>query len=343
VSSGPIACAPGETWANINARLEQGGRGLLGGLSLAQLLSKHRGVPNQSDLPPITEEQILQWVHAYVNRASEWPTRESQIIHEAPHEIWKAVDMALRKGLRGLPGASSLARFLAEKLGRRNPGNLPPLTVEWILKMAESHHERTGQWPNSTSGPILDAPGETWSGINSALQQGSRRLPIRSSLAQLLQDHFGVRNRKKLPDLTIEQILAWVDQHLERTGEWPNHLSGNIPDQPNETWSGINHVLLRGSRGLATSCSLADLLAQYRGVRNIKNPPKFTESQIFAWAVAYKKRTGNWPRVRSGPIFECPDETWRRIDNALVHGLRGLPGGSSLVRLIQEHLNPSIS
>jgi hypothetical protein len=31
-----------------------------------------------------------------------------------------------------------------------------------------------------------------------------------------------------------------------------------------------------------------------------------------------------------------PDEKWRNIDNALRYGLRGLPGGSSLAKLLAE-------
>jgi hypothetical protein len=41
--------------------------------------------------------------------------------------------------------------------------------------------------------------------------------------------------------------------------------------------------------------------------------------------------------VRSGPIEEAPDETWQVVEAALQGGLRGLPGDSSLARLIAEY------
>jgi hypothetical protein len=157
------------------------------------------------------------------------------------------------------------------------------------------------------------------------------------TLAELLDEHRGVRNRKDLPFLTEAQILAWADAHYNRTGEWADLKSGPIIEQPGETWLAINHSLKRGSRGLPTPCSLADLLAKHRGIRNIKNPPKLTEEQILEWADAYKARTGDWPRVTSGPIPGAPDEVWRNMDNALRIGLRGLPGGSSLSRLITDN------
>ena len=38
----------------------------------------------------------------------------------------------------------------------------------------------------------------------------------------------------------------------------------------------------------------------------------------------------------SGPVAEAPEETWRAVNMALAQGHRGLPGGSSLSRLLDE-------
>ena len=99
----------------------------------------------------------------------------------------------------------------------------------------------------------------------------------------------------------------------------------------------MDAALYQGHRGLPKGSSLAKLLAEHRGVRNAGDPPPFTLSEILTWIDAHKQRTGDWPRVRSGPIEESPDETWLRVDTALVRGFRGLPGGTSLARLIREH------
>jgi hypothetical protein len=64
-----------------------------------------------------------------------------------------------------------------------------PLTVEQILAWAEAHHARTGKWPHAKSGPVVDAPGETWNGVNLALEYGHRGLPGGDSLARLLNRH----------------------------------------------------------------------------------------------------------------------------------------------------------
>jgi hypothetical protein len=65
----------------------------------------------------------------------------------------------------------------------------PPLTVEQILAWADAHHERTGRWPTHDSGPVAEAPGETWGRVNSALYEGHRGLSGRDTLARLLGRH----------------------------------------------------------------------------------------------------------------------------------------------------------
>jgi len=337
VASGSVEGVPGEVWANIDAALTNGTRGLPGNSTLAKMLARERGVRNRMDLPDLSTEMIIVWADKDFERTGRWPTANSGAVLDAPGETWKGVDMALIKGNRGLPGGSSLARLLAEQRDVRHLGALPPLTIDQILQWADAEVTRVGKWPSGKMGAIAEAPNETWRGVDSALRRGTRGLPGGSTLAQLLDEHRGVRNRKRLVDLTVLQILEWVDEHHECTGEWPTLMTGPIIGHPGETWAGINHVLLRGSRGLPTSCSLADLLAEHRGIRNIKNPPKLAEHQLLTWVDKHQERTGQWPKVLSGPILEAPGDTWRHIDNALRIGLRGLSGGSSLARLIREH------
>src|SRR5438128_12095805 len=50
--------------------------------------------------------------------------------------------------------------------------------------------------------------------------------------------------------LTEEQILAWADEHQQRTQNWPQVLSGPIYAAPGETWSGRNIALTIGIRDL---------------------------------------------------------------------------------------------
>jgi hypothetical protein len=335
--SGGIAPSKFETWAAVDAALRRGLRGLPGGGSLAQLLTEKLGARNVQSLPCLTVEGILQWADEHHAKNAKWPTHESGPIPKSGGENWRNIDAALRKGLRGLPGASSVARLLAKHRGVRNRKALPPFTEVGILVWIDAHHQREGTWPKPRSGAVIEAPGETWLAVEMALRHGQRGLPGGSSLALLLAEKCGVRNNASLPALSIKQILSWADAVHDSTGSWPNINSGPIPDAPGETWNGINHALLRGSRGLYGCCSLAELLALKRGVRNQTSVPKLTRRLILVWADAHHRRTGQWPMQDSGTIQEAPEETWAAIDEALRSGLRGLRGGSSLPRLLAQH------
>jgi hypothetical protein len=78
--------------------------------------------------------------------------------------------------------------------------------------------------------------------------------------------------------------------------------------------------------------SLAQALERFRGVRSRKQV--LSESKIFGWAVAHFRRTGSWPTAASGAVFDAGGEDWKAINEGLANGFRGLPGGSSIAKLL---------
>jgi hypothetical protein len=210
------------------------------------------------------------------------------------------------------------------------------LRINTIVAWAEAHHERTGHWPTKTSGPIVEAPGETWSGVNTALRNGLRELTGGQSLARLLARKRGVRNRNRLPLLTVDEVLLWADRYHQETGRWPTQTSGPIPGTIGESWRTVEKVLRKGGRGLPGGSSLARLLSEHRGKRNRKVPPRLTPEEVRSWALAHRQATGYWPTKNSGLITAAPGETWTAVDCALRGGRRGLPGGSSLARFLAQ-------
>jgi hypothetical protein len=213
----------------------------------------------------------------------------------------------------------------------------PLLEVEWILRWADAHHARTGRWPTEYSGQVYEAPRENWKALNSALNHGARGLPHGRSLARLLAEERGARNRTNVLPLSVELILSWADAHFARSGCWPSTDSGAVQEAPAESWGAVNAALAAGIRGLSGHTSLADLLAEHRGVPNRVHLPRLTPEGILAWADAHHSRTGRWPKRHSGSITEAPGETWMGVEMALYKGNRGLPGGSSLAHLLAEH------
>jgi hypothetical protein len=185
--SGPIPESPPDTWSMIDHALRDGRRGLPSGSSVAKLLAQAGKKRNLADLPRLTQRLILQWATAHHQRTGKWPNAASGPVEGIQDETWQMVDRALHEGIRGLAGGSSLAQLLAEKGKKQNKSDLPRFTEQQIFAWAELHCQRTGRWPTPISGPIADAPGETWRAVAMALLQGNRGLPGGNSIPQLLR------------------------------------------------------------------------------------------------------------------------------------------------------------
>lgn len=338
--SGRVADAPRESWSALNTSLLRGSRGLRGGVSLAQFLARRLGVHNRSRQAPLTIPRILAWAKAHHARTGTWPKPESGVVHGVTTERWRSIDLALRRGLRGLPGESSLGALLAAKHGAPHHPHGGPLSETQILTWAQAHFQRTGRWPKSRrDGHVHEAPAEHWRRIDNALRIGTRGLRRGSSLARLLSRHFGVRNLLHPPRLTVKQVLAWADAHYERTGDWPHRQSGPILESQGESWKGIVRALYHGARGLPQT-SLVSLLAKHRGQRYRQRGLPLTIERIVLWAMAHHELTGELPARDSGPVHGVPGEHWSAIDASLRAGARNLRGGSSLEQCLRNHYEP---
>ncbi len=134
--------------------------------------------------PPLTVEQILAWADAHRAATGSWPNAASGAVCDAPGEVWRVIDKALRGGKRGLPGGSSLSHTLDE----HRPERRNSLTREQILAWADAHRAATGRWPTIDSGAVAGAPGKTWRKIDYALRVGNCGLPSGLTLWRLLLD-----------------------------------------------------------------------------------------------------------------------------------------------------------
>lgn len=347
-ASGPVVDHVQITWNTVNKTLRRGNRSLPGGDSLARFLVREFDVVDRRPIQRLTPQLILKWVEAYRARNGRWPavhpnSRVQEPIPESPGDNWRIIDAAMRRGGRGYKGPHSLSSLLGNHYGEKYRHWLAPLSVKLIIEWAEKHKARTGKWPRVNSGPIPEAPPNTWCGINDALLHRRRGLLGGITLAQLLDRHLHtsvkVRNRRYRadpPQLTIEFILGWADQHRERTGQWPKCTSGAVVDAPEENWGAIHSALGYGCRGLPGGTTLAKFLAEHRGAP-IKPSGPLTIEQILAWADAFHERTGEWPTRKSGPIGPGINGYWGGVQNSLQKGLRGLPFGSSLARILRDH------
>ncbi len=314
---------------------------IAGGLNIGtSTMRKPQRIRKRPKRHELCVELILAWADAYFARTGRWPNINSGRIDETVDDTWRRIDDALRQGFRGLQHSLrlSLARVLEKYRGVRNSEFPPKLTVSRIVTWAKAHHRRTGRWPNDRSGAIVESSDETWLAIDMSLRKGRRGLPRGASLARLLEDRLGVRNLAHVSRLQIQQILTWADEFYQLRGRWPNRNSGAIADAPGENWCAINSALTNGHRGFPGGSSLAKLLARKRGARRAKSKfPQLTDAMILQWCDCYMRQHGEWPTKRSGPISDALGDTWRSIDDSLRCGYRGMPGGSSLAKLLDEH------
>jgi hypothetical protein len=359
--SGAVIGAPGQTWRHINAALYKGNRGLPGGMTLTQVFGRpYRRRPAEGWVK-LSVPEILAWADAHHAATGRWPSVHSGPVRAAPFPLtWQSVETALMGGWRGLAGGQSLARLLQQERGfqpkmgpqaararqakiaelkaaRGGRDSRATLSVAQILEAADAYHAAMGCWPDSRSGPITGLPGETWSTVSRALVAGLRGLPGGTTLNALLKQHRGRPGGGRIA-LSVDLILRWADVYHAAHGCWPDESSGPVAESPRDTWANITGVLARGGRGLAGGTTLRRVLSEHRGVRYHGMGPDLTVAQILAWAEAHHAATGEWPTATSGPVARAPEETWSIIDYALKHGRRGLPGGSSLARLMTEHL-----
>jgi hypothetical protein len=338
VGSGRVAESPRNNWHAIDAALRTGGRGLRGGSSIAGLLAESRGMCDRRNPPELTVAEILRWADLFKARSGRWPHSASGPVADAVGESWARINRCLETGGRGLAGGSSLLRLLAESRGKRTRADNTPLTVTEILAWADAHHARVGRWPQRSSGPVAEAPGETWRRINYALATGTRGLPSGSSLARLLEQWRSKPDENDLMPLALPEIETWARAFLARTGTWPTPRSSPVLEAPGETWQKIDYALVKGRRGLPGGSSLARLRKELLVPHGLAILGSLSIPQILAWAEQYQSRTGAWPTTLSGGVPEAPGETWQYINHCLIRGRRGLPGGSSLRRLLETEL-----
>ena len=311
--SGEIPESPGDDWSEVQHALVWGGRGLDGRSSLGKLLAEQRGVMCNLHSPELTFPQILSWADTFHACNGRWPTRFSGAGSRGARRelaICRAGDPVRVPGLASWLDNDRAAHKKADQEEQFVP---PSIDGREILEWADAHRRQTGAWPGSRSGVVAAAPGENWANIQQALRMGFRGLPGGRTLLGLFRKERRARNDR---GLSVERILAWADAHHERTGEWPTCRPEEIPESPGDTWRNVSDALYVGYRHMKGGSSLAQLLAERRGVPNRARRSTLTFSDILAWADAFHARTGRWPTSRSGPVAEAPGETWGAIHSA---------------------------
>lgn len=289
--------------------------------------------------PAITEDKIVEWARAFFAREGRWPSSLSGRVYEDNSETWGALNFALVRGSRGLPGGCSLPELLRKRTEKRGRTYKRALTYDQVAEWAITHLEKTGGWPSANSGRIKGAK-ETWSSIDAAFVTQARGLTEYGSLSKFLNAAFGPRIRKNSkPQLRQTQIAAWARNHRRGTGQWPSSLSGRIPESDGDTWMQVDTALRLGQRGLPGGISLSRLLEKTYGRKPGKQRRQFADRDIINWAKAFHHRHGRWPtdsdkvQVKGAPL----GVTWGTVQNVLARDVAEGRRKLSLAMLLRQH------
>ena len=118
-------------------------------------------------------------------------------------------------------------------------------------------------------------------------------------------------------------IRRWMDDYRAEKGAFPSKdCADSAPS--GDRWGALDDALTDGRRGLPGGSSLAKL----RGAK-----AALTEAAIRQLADDYRVKNGVLPTQRSTGRAASGDR-WDALDAALIRGYRGLPGGSSLAKLL---------
>jgi hypothetical protein len=156
-------------------------------------------------------------------------------------------------------------------------------------------------------------------------------------LVRLLREQRGVWDSRQRARLTYALILKWADAHYARTGRWPVTLSGPVIGQSGEVWATIDMAMRNGRRGLSGTMSLSQLLQKHRHELYRPPPPRLNVNKVLESADLHHARTGRWPSRKTGSVPHMPGITWSQVDIWINRGKNGLPGGSSLAKLLKQH------
>lgn len=300
--------------------------GDLGAVGMVAALLGHANLRKMRDdlgmRSNLSEDMISAWVDEHIKATGTFPSTKSGIV---PGGVvtWKVIDNALRFGDRGMPGGSSLSKFINCGARRLTEADISA----WICR----HHEATGRWPTSRAEVVSDCPRLTWVNVDDNLKYGRFGLAGGSSLAALVVKCGKDARKYDRTYLSVEMIVMWIGDHWQRTGTYPTERSGRVLACPRETWSCVSHALRGGLRGLAKGHRLASLVDE-RFSRERK--AILTVDALIRVIGDHYHKTGRYPTAASPDIG---GQHGRVYDSCLRMGHRGLPGGSSLAKFIDEH------
>ena len=256
--------------------------------------------------PTVSIEQLREAVDAFrLAHDGRFPTLNDD--DALPGLAWGTIDTRLRDGHRGLPGSTSLSKWLdAAYPVERFVGALTSANMHaWV----EAHRAANdGAFPHISSGAIPGA-NRTWQSVHEALRDRDFPFTKCKALSSWLDDQFPLDRKKKATLLTADLIVGAVDAYrAQHRGEFPYRESGKVAGL-NLTWTQIDNALRQGGKSLAKWLT--------------KRYPDFvevSELRLQAWVEEYASKNARaLPSLKLGEIAGT-GWSWPQVDRAFRSG-----------------------
>lgn len=207
------------------------------------------------------------------------------------------------------------------------------LTKEMIINAARRFYENHKKLPTiDTKEAVPGMDGEKWLNLSQALRLGLRGVAKSGSLSKVLEplkQELGLDN-----SLTKAMITEAAKKFYRTHGSLPNLNSTEpVPGMAKDTWAKLDKALRYGNRKLSKGSSLSKLLAPLKlkfGLSKI-----LTEAKIVEAIIRFYRIHHNFPAVKTiEPVPGIANAKWDSLNSSLRLGLRGLPKGGSLAKLL---------
>ncbi len=317
-----------------------------------------------SGLKPAFEETdiinrftIQQSASAFFLRTGIYPQDQKGLILDGPladgTRRWEDIDARLQRADIPGTGATCLRDFLiTQGLGHGNCKST--LTEDFIAEHMWAYFQKHRKFPSDDSGLVEGLVGETWKNWYAALRgikkPDNTYKPIRGLPCNSSFDKISIKKGWCLGDLTEDIIAEYMWKHFDRHGKFPGQNSGTVDGLPGENWGAWHAALIGELQNDGSYKPLRGLKETGSSLRKICIKKGWclgdlTEEIIAERMWAYYKKNGKFPSQSSGPIDGLPGENWGSWNAALrgkkqpgggIKPLRGLPGGSSLMKFRQS-------
>ncbi len=266
----------------------------------AMLIRGGRGLEGGSSISQLITERIRTAGEKYKEQHGEYPHRNVGAFADDPRLTWADIDDA-HQNRHGIAKSSLHRVFHGDTLTK---------DVIWRDVLDELAVSDPKEWVRRT-GNVMNCPGDTWNARDTILFKGGRGLEGDSSITQLI----------------AERVRAAGERYKEEHGTYPDRDSGTFAEDPRLTWVDLDDAFLnnKGAKSSLHRVFHGDALTKNMIWRDVLD--ELAASDIKKWA-----------SQKSGPVMNCPGDTWSTRCQMLIKGGRGLEAGSSLSQEISQNM-----